>query len=102
MIADWYKKHGDHFLALSDHNVLSDHERWSPIVKNKGGELAGIVSAETANNIVLRLPGGAELPVLRGDIASQHATGRSLMPEGLETVLKPQDAADLLTVLRGR
>ncbi len=40
MIADWYKKHGYHFLALSDHNVLSDHERWIPIAKNQGGEQA--------------------------------------------------------------
>lgn len=28
MIADWYKRHGYHFLTLSDHNVLSDGERW--------------------------------------------------------------------------
>ncbi len=28
MIADWYKRHGYHFLALSDHNVLSEGERW--------------------------------------------------------------------------
>ncbi|HET6409822.1 MAG TPA: hypothetical protein VFG14_18170 [Chthoniobacteraceae bacterium] len=40
MIAAWYKERGYHFLALSDHNVLSDHERWIPIAKNKGGELA--------------------------------------------------------------
>lgn len=40
MIADWYKKQGYHFLALSDHNVLSDQERWIPIAKNKGGEQA--------------------------------------------------------------
>ncbi len=28
MIADWYKQHGYHFLGLSDHNVLSEGERW--------------------------------------------------------------------------
>jgi hypothetical protein len=28
MIADWYKEHGYHFLALSDHNVLAEGERW--------------------------------------------------------------------------
>lgn len=28
MIADWYKRHGYHFLAMTDHNVLSDGERW--------------------------------------------------------------------------
>jgi len=30
MIADWYKTHGYHFLTLSDHNILSDGERWIP------------------------------------------------------------------------
>jgi hypothetical protein len=40
MIAAWYAEHGYHFLALSDHNVLSDHERWVPIEKNKGGAAA--------------------------------------------------------------
>jgi hypothetical protein len=28
MIADWYKRHDYHFLALSDHNVLAEGERW--------------------------------------------------------------------------
>ena len=37
MIADWYAQHGYHFLALSDHNVLADHEYWVSIEKNKGG-----------------------------------------------------------------
>jgi putative heme-binding domain-containing protein len=55
-----------------------------------------LISAETANNVVLRLPGGVNLPVLRGDIASQQPSNRSLMPEGMETVLKPQDVADLI------
>ncbi len=31
MIADWYKRQGYHFLALSDHNILSEGERWIPI-----------------------------------------------------------------------
>jgi predicted metal-dependent phosphoesterase TrpH len=28
MIADWYRTHGYQFLALSDHNVLSQGDRW--------------------------------------------------------------------------
>ncbi|MEP6671165.1 MAG: PVC-type heme-binding CxxCH protein [Chthoniobacter sp.] len=67
-----------------------------------GTELAGIISAETANNLVLRLPGGTDLPVLRADLTSDQATTRSLMPEGLETVLKPQDVADVISYLRAK
>jgi hypothetical protein len=28
MIADWYKRNGYQFLALTDHNVLADGDRW--------------------------------------------------------------------------
>ncbi len=27
-VVSWYKRHGYHFLALSDHNVLQEGERW--------------------------------------------------------------------------
>ncbi len=33
MIADWYRENGYHFLAISDHNVLSRGERWMPIAE---------------------------------------------------------------------
>jgi hypothetical protein len=37
MVADWYKRHGYHFLTLSDHNVLSEGERWiDSEVKGRG------------------------------------------------------------------
>lgn len=28
MIADWYKRHGYDFLALTDHNIIADAEKW--------------------------------------------------------------------------
>jgi hypothetical protein len=31
LVTDWYRRHGYHFLVLSDHNVLSVGERWFPI-----------------------------------------------------------------------
>lgn len=36
MIADWYKTHGYHFLALSDHNRLAEGERWIDAEDSKG------------------------------------------------------------------
>lgn len=32
VVAEWYKDRGYHFLALSDHNVLSQGDRWMPVV----------------------------------------------------------------------
>ncbi len=40
LITEWYQQHGYNFLALSDHNIISDHERWISIEKNKGGQPA--------------------------------------------------------------
>ena len=34
MIADWYKEQGYQFLAISDHNVLSQGERWMDLGTN--------------------------------------------------------------------
>ncbi|MGV8094634.1 MAG: hypothetical protein AB2L24_22500 [Mangrovibacterium sp.] len=34
MIMDWYKSHGYQFVALSDHNVLAEGEKWKLIPKN--------------------------------------------------------------------
>lgn len=39
-VVAWYKEHGYHFLALSDHNVLSEGERWVDAEKHSGGRIA--------------------------------------------------------------
>ncbi|QDT11380.1 PHP domain-containing protein [Stieleria marina] len=33
MISDWYAKRDYHFLALTDHNLLSEGDRWMPLSK---------------------------------------------------------------------
>lgn len=40
MIADWYSKQGYHFLAISDHNVLGQGQRWMAYesIVARGGE----------------------------------------------------------------
>jgi putative membrane-bound dehydrogenase-like protein len=89
--------------ALFDPNAAVEPRYQALLVKLKDGtELSGIVAGETANNLTLRLPGGAEFPVLRADVSEEKPTGRSLMPEGLETVLKPQDVADVIAWLRAK
>jgi len=40
MVADWYKSHGYDFLALSDHNIIADHEKWLKVNKSKTGAVA--------------------------------------------------------------
>jgi hypothetical protein len=40
MIAAWYKTNGYHFLALSDHNILVEGEKWIGLGTNKTRHLA--------------------------------------------------------------
>jgi hypothetical protein len=42
MVAEWYREHGYDFLALSDHNVLAQGEKWIPLaeVERRGGPTA--------------------------------------------------------------
>ena len=73
-----------------------------PVTAVPAGPLVvnGVIGTETANSMTLRRAERQETTVLRRDIAEMHASGVSLMPEGVEKVLSPQDFADLLELLR--
>jgi putative heme-binding domain-containing protein len=89
--------------ALLDPNqaVESRYIGYNVTTRN-GRELSGIISAETPTSITLRSQGGVEEVLLRSDITEMRSSGLSLMPEGLEKALKPQDLADLIAFLRGK
>jgi hypothetical protein len=35
MVVDWYKSHGYHFLVLSDHNILQEGDKWTPLTAER-------------------------------------------------------------------
>ena len=72
------------------------------VTTRSGAEWIGLVVAETAHNITVRMPGDLEQTVLRTDVKERLPLGRSLMPDGLEAALEPQDVADVLAWLRTR
>ena len=37
MAVEWYKSHGYHFLALTEHNILAEGEMWVDVDRLKGG-----------------------------------------------------------------
>ena len=37
MVVEWYKSHGYHFLALTEHDILAEGEKWVDIDQLKGG-----------------------------------------------------------------
>ncbi len=69
------------------------------LVTQQGQVLSGLLASETATSVTLRRAEGAQDFVLRSQIEELRATGKSLMPEGLEQNLSPQDVADLLDFL---
>jgi len=40
MVVDWYKSHGYHFLVLSDHNILQEGDKWTPLTAEPASALA--------------------------------------------------------------
>lgn len=89
VIAAWYKAHDYHFLALSDHNVLSDHALWIPIDSNKGGRAAfdKYLAAWGAPWVEQRMENGEErvrLKTLAEFRARLEEPGRFLMVQSEE------------------
>ena len=75
--------------------VSEQYNAYSVRLKN-GSALVGMIADESASGFTLRGVDGKQQVILRADIASLNNTGRSLMPEGLETGLSLADMADLL------
>jgi putative membrane-bound dehydrogenase-like protein len=78
---------------------VSDKAR-TVVIETGGGEiLIGIVVRETGRSLLLRLENGDEVIFPSTNIQSIQPQGWSIMPEGLEVGLRPQDLADLLKYL---
>jgi putative membrane-bound dehydrogenase-like protein len=69
-------------------------------VTKSGVMLTGVVSNESGNSITLVGPDGKQQVILRTNLEELVSTGKSLMAEGLEKDLKPQDVADVIALLR--
>jgi putative membrane-bound dehydrogenase-like protein len=66
-------------------------------IETRDGEtLSGIVAGESGAGVTVRMAGGIETVLPRNAIVSLQNQNRSLMPEGLEEGLSPQEMADLL------
>ncbi|MCC6907581.1 MAG: hypothetical protein IT430_06555 [Phycisphaerales bacterium] len=50
LVAQWYVEHGYHFLVLSDHNVLSNAEKWFPVIDAPNSSL----TTERVDDLVAR------------------------------------------------
>ena len=65
-----------------------------------GERLTGLISSETETRLTLRFAGSPDVSVAKVKNLKWRATGKSLMPDGLESGLSHQDAADILAFLK--
>jgi putative membrane-bound dehydrogenase-like protein len=88
-------------------NLLDPSREVSPayveyaVVTRDGRTATGIVSSETATSVTLRRANDVQETILRENIEEISGSGKSLMPEGLEKKINPQEMADLLAYLLG-
>ncbi|HTN04562.1 MAG TPA: c-type cytochrome, partial [Planctomycetaceae bacterium] len=76
--------------AYLDHTVTLDD----------GRVLTGLIASETDSSVTLRRAQKVEDTVPRSQIEELASSGKSLMPEGLEQRIKPQEMADLILYLK--
>lgn len=83
-------------------NILDPNREVAPQYSGYTAELkdgetyTGLILTESANSLTLRTIGGQDTVIARSQMESLKASGQSLMPEGLEAGMQPQDMADLL------
>ena len=91
----------DFLLAIIDPNAAVDPKFVAYDLETKDGRsLSGIVKNETASALTLVQAGGLTETVLRSAIKEMRPLRLSLMPEGLEQTLPPQDMADLIAWIK--
>ena len=86
-------------------NVLDPNREINPqyisyiIETIDGRQVAGVISAETANSITLQQGEDKQEVILRADLVELNSSGVSLMPEGLEREISPEAMGDLIAYL---
>lgn len=87
--------------AILDPNRAVEAKFLSYIAVTKDGQsFSGMLLSETGNSLTLIGTDGKEQTLLRSDLDELVATNRSLMPEGLEKDVSPQDLADVIAFVQ--
>ena len=96
------KTRGQEFILL---NILDPSREVNPefldyaIITTEGVVKTGMIASESPTAVTLKRAEGVSETVLRLDIEEMRSTGRSLMPDGFEKQLNPQQMADVIAYL---
>ncbi|MCU0879458.1 MAG: c-type cytochrome [Pirellulaceae bacterium] len=92
---------GAMFVAVLDPNRAVEDKYLDYLVRlDDGRVVGGMLREETATSISLAAAEGKLTTILRGEIEELRASGKSLMPEGIEKDISPPELADLAAYLR--
>lgn len=69
------------------------------VILENGRQLSGLLVEENEQRIVLKMQGGKIETIPRDQVEELHISPLSLMPEGLEKQLKPEEISDLFGFL---
>ena len=88
--------------GILDPNAVVEGKYKSVLATMKDGRaILGIITSETSANINMKDLANQEHVILRSELKSLTNTGKSLMPDGLETTLTQQNMADLIAYVAG-
>ncbi len=86
--------------------ILDPHKEVQPqyiaytLTKKDGAVLPGVIVQDDTAGVTLKMMGGAQVVLPRAEIQGSASNGQSLMPEGLESGMSPQNMADLLAFIQ--
>jgi putative heme-binding domain-containing protein len=88
--------------AMLDPNRAVEAKYLDYVAVNASGQtFTGILANETGNSVTLLGQEGKQQTILRTELEALQASGKSLMPEGLEKDVTPEDMANVIAYLRG-
>ncbi len=95
------KSPDDLLIAILDPNREAQPVFVSYTASTEDGKVStGIIAAETAASVTLRRAEAKEDVVLRNQLEALVSNGVSLMPEGMEKDLNPQQVADVIAYIK--
>jgi putative heme-binding domain-containing protein len=86
-------------IVFPSSTIAQEFEPYT-VVTTDGRAISGILAGQTADTIVLRDSSGAETRLRRDQIEEMNRQPTSIMPEGLDRLLSPQEFRDLLAYLQ--
>jgi putative membrane-bound dehydrogenase-like protein len=89
-------------MAILDPSREVEAKYWAyTVVLADGRVFSGLLEEEGLDAIVLRSPGGDRHRLVRSEIETMTQSGKSLMPEGLEQQISPEEMRSLIGFLKG-